>query len=239
MLPNKCRTCAIRDVALCRALPIDALAELNRLARRRKVAVGSPLFDPDQQPPLVANIVSGVVRLSRSLPDGRTQIVGLQFAPEFIGRPFAIDNTILVEAATDIELCCFTRSHFEALLRTHGPLQELLIEHMARSLEQAREWMLLLGRKTAEERVASLVLLCAERTWTGPCSAGHTLAGLHVELPLSRTEMADFLGLTLETVGRMIQRLARSGIIAIRPRRGLTITNAAGLRALAGHIDPL
>jgi CRP/FNR family transcriptional regulator, anaerobic regulatory protein len=235
---NKCKTCAIRNVALCRALPPEALAEFNRIAHRRKVPVGGRLFDHDQQPPLVANIVSGVVRLSRSLADGRTQIVGLQFAPEFVGRPFAIRGPILVEAATNVELCCFTRSHFDSLLRRHGRLQELLMEHIARSLEQAREWMLLLGRKTAEERVASLVLLCAQRMRESSIGTEEDFEGAYIELPLSRTEMADYLGLTLETVGRMMQRLARSGIIAIRPRRGLIIINPAELRLLAGQSDP-
>lgn len=234
---NKCRTCAIRNVALCRALPSDALAQLNRIAQRRKVPAGQQLFDPDQRPQLVANIISGVARLSRSLADGRTQIVALQFPPEFLGRPHAIGGSILIEAATDMEICCFTRAQFEALLQHHPRLQELLVEHMAHKLDQAREWMLLLGRKTAEERVASLVLLCAERMLTGTCALAADIERVHFEMPLSRTEMADFLGLTLETVGRMMQRLARSGIIEIKPRRGMGIIDIAQLRRAAGIND--
>lgn len=232
---NKCRTCAIRNVALCRALPPEALAELNQIARRRRVLAGQQLFDPDQRPQLVANIVSGVARLSRSLPDGRTQIVGLQFAPEFLGRPYVVAGAVLVEAATDMELCCFTRTQFESLLQRHPKLQQILVEHMVRKLDQAREWMLLLGRKTAEERVASLVLLCAERMCEGGCAFKTGPEANHFEMPLSRTEMADCLGLTLETVGRMIQRLVRAGVIEIRARRGVGIVDMAQLRLAAGH----
>jgi CRP/FNR family transcriptional regulator, anaerobic regulatory protein len=238
MARNKCRTCAVRDVALCRTLPPDALAELNQIARRRKVPAGQRLFDQDQQPPLVANIVSGVARLSRSLDDGRTQIVALQFAPDFVGRPYAASGSVLIEAATDMELCCFARSHFNALLDSHGRLKELLIEHMSRSLEQAREWMLLLGRKTAEERVASLVFHCAERMRARDCAPEAGFEGMQFEMPLSRTEMADFLGLTLETVGRMMQRLARSGVIEIQRRRGIRIVDIARLRLAAAHNNP-
>jgi len=232
MRRNTCRTCAIRDAAICRALPGTARPQLNRLAWRRSVRAGSRIFGPGEDPPLVANIISGAVRLSRSLGDGRTQIVGLQFAPEFVGRPFAEDWTILVEAATDVELCCFSKPQFEALLRAHPGMQELLTQRMVHDLDQAREWMLLLGRKTAQERVATLLLLCAERMCENH-AAGPGLDGRYFELPLSRTEMAEFLGLTLETVSRMLRRLAEAGIIAIRSGRGLTIVDAGGLRARA------
>ena len=233
MRRNNCRTCSIRDAAICRALPGTALAQLNRLAWRRSVRAGSRIFGPGEEPPVVANIVSGVVRLSRSLGDGRTQIVGLQFAPEFIGRPFAEEESILAEAATHVELCCFSKQKFEDLLRAHRSLQELLMQRMIQDLDEAREWMLLLGRKTALERVATLLLLCAGKMGAERCSAATELDGLHLELPLSRTEMAEFLGLTLETVSRMLRRLAEAGIITIHRGRGLTINGVDSLRRTA------
>jgi CRP/FNR family transcriptional regulator len=234
----KCRTCAIRDRALCRVLPPDALAELNRIVQRRRVPAGQQLLDQDRQPHLVANIVSGVARLSRSLPDGRTQIVGLQFSPEFLGRHFAIDGSVVIESATDMELCYFPRGHFEILIKRHQRLAELLLEHMARTLEQAREWMLLLGRKTAEERVASLVLHCAERMCGATCLGDGSVDGACIEMPLSRTEIADCLGLTLETVGRSMKRLAQAGAIEVKPRRGIQIIDSGRLRRLSGDSDP-
>lgn len=203
------------------------------MAWRRSVRAGGRIFGANENTPVVANIISGVVRLSRSLGDGRTQIVGLQFAPEFIGRPFARDGLILAEAATDVELCCFSKPQFEHLLRTYRSLQELLIERTIQDLDQAREWMLLLGRKTADERVATFLLLCAERVGPTGCSAGQNMDGLQLELPLSRTEMAEALGLTLETISRMLRRLAEDGLIAIHRGRGITIIDANALRARA------
>lgn len=231
----KCRNCVIRGTGLCRALPPEALAELSRVAQRRRVPAGQQLFDQDRQPQLVAHIVSGVARLSLSLADGRTQIVGLQFAPEFLGRPYAVDGTVVIESATDMELCCFTRPHFEALLRQHGQFAELFVEQIARKLEQARNWMLLLGRKTAEERVASLVLFCAERMRETDVTSEEDA---YVEMPLSRTEMADCLGLTLETVGRTMKRLTRAGAIEIMSRRGVRVVDVEELRRIAGDSDP-
>lgn len=232
MFRRSCRTCSIRDIAICQALPVSALADLNRMAWRKLVRAGSPIFGAGDDSGIVANVVSGVVRLSRSLGDGRTQIVGLQFAPEFIGRPFAGSSNISAEAATDVELCCFAKPQFETLLRTHRGLQELLMQRMVQDLDQAREWMLLLGRKTALERVATLLVLCAEKM-TGGCSNRGELDRLELELPLSRTEMAEYLGLTLETVSRMLRSLAQSGAIAVHRGRRLTITNASALRRCA------
>ena len=223
MRSNYCRTCPIRDVALCRALPTSALAELSRMAWRRHVRAGSPIFSNGAEGGIVANIVSGAVRLSRSLGDGRTQIVGLQFPPEFIGRPFAENGTIVAEAATDVELCCFSKPQFEGLLRAHRGMQELLIQRMLQDLDHAREWMLLLGRKTALERVATLLLLCAEKMRGSDCG----------EESVARTEMAEYLGLTLETVSRRLKTLAQAGIIAIHRGRGMTILDPQELRRRA------
>lgn len=230
MRSNYCRTCPIRDVALCRALPTSALAELSRMAWRRHVRAGSPIFSNGAEGGIVANIVSGAVRLSRSLGDGRTQIVGLQFPPEFIGRPFAENGTIVAEAATDVELCCFSKPQFEGLLRAHRGMQELLIQRMLQDLDHAREWMLLLGRKTALERVATLLLLCAEKMRGSNCGEESVADQLTFDLPLSRTEMAEYLGLTLETVSRMLKTLAQAGIIAIHRGRGMTILDPQELR---------
>jgi CRP/FNR family transcriptional regulator len=199
------------------------------MARHRRVRAGARLFADGQEDTTVANIVSGVVRLSRSLADGRTQIVALQFAPEFVGRPFAPESSVLTEAATDVVLCHFSKPLFESLLRAHDGMQELLIRRMAEELDRAREWMLLLGRKSAEERVASLILLCGEKARLGQCSSLRTTDGLRFDLPLSRTEIADFLGLTLETVGRMLRRLAEAGAIAVHLGRGISIIDAARL----------
>lgn len=230
---NACWKCPIRDVALCRALPESALVQLSRMTWHRSVRAGGRIFGPGEEPLLVANIVSGVVRLSRSLGDGRTQIVGLQFAPEFIGRPFAENGNILAEAATDVELCCFSKPQFEALLQAHNGLHELLTQRMIHDLDQAREWMLLLGRKTALERVATLLMLCAERMGVQSDSGKSDENCLSFQLPLSRTEMAEFLGLTLETVSRMLRRLAEAGIIAIGRGRGVTIRDGVKLRMMA------
>lgn len=226
-----CRACAIRSRALCNALPETALHQINRLSRRRRVAAGRALFSEDEAASFVATILSGVVKVSVSIPDGRTQVVGLHFPADFIGRPFAGPIPPLTEAATDVELCCFERSRFEALLCEHKSLEELFVQRMTQELDAAREWMLLLGHKSAEERLASLLLLCMRRLGCGDCPAVaiDRIEPMRFSLPLSRTEIAQYLGLTIETVSRMLKRLAIEGVIGVESGRAVVVYSRAEL----------
>jgi CRP/FNR family transcriptional regulator len=228
-----CRVCAIRSKALCRALPEATLDQINRLSRRRRVAAGRSLFSEDEASSVVATVLSGVAKVSVSLSDGRTQLVGLHFPSDFIGRPFAAPIAPLTEAATDVELCFFERSRFEALLVEHKGLEELFVRQITAELDAAREWMLLLGTKTAEERLASLIVLCLRRLVPSDCAGGALGAEMRIELPLSRTEIAQFLGLTIETVSRMLKRLSTEGVIAIESGRGIRIRDLSALERRA------
>jgi len=236
VMRHQCRSCAVRDSALCHVLPEATLQRLNAISRRRYVRNGGAIRVDAEDPPVVANVVSGVVRLSKSLPDGRTQIVGLQFPSAFIGWPFITSDSLLVEAATNVELCCYPEAHFEALLGAHPGVRDFLLARASGELEEARNWMLLLGRKTAEERVASLLLLCAEKLREVACEHINSAPRDVVELPLSRTEMAQWLGLTIETVGRMMKRLERAGIITCHSIRTIEIHDLDHLR-LRGQRD--
>lgn len=230
---RNCRTCNVRLRALCGVLPAEALQKLSRVGWRRQVRAGSTVMGDEEAKPVVANLVDGVVRLSKSLPDGRVQIVGLLFPGAFIGRPLVEPANCFVEAATDTELCVFPRSHFEALLDRSAGAREFLMQRAAEELEDARGWMMLLGRKSAEERVASLLLHIAERGKVWNCGGDRQDGAGLVEMPHSRTEMALHLGLTLETVGRMMKRLELAGIISCRSKRRIVIDDWPALRARA------
>ena len=233
-----CRACAIRSKALCRALPDVALDQINRISRRRRVPAGRALFNEDEASNLVATVLSGVAKVSVSLADGRTQVVALHFPSDFVGRPFANGPAPLTEAATDVELCCFERSRFESLLAENKGLEELLVRQMMADLDTARDWMLLLGHKTAEERLASLLLLCANRMEPPDCAAEPSVQPRRFELPLSRTEIAQYLGLTIETVSRMLKRLSTDGVIAIESGRGIRVLDQPELERRAEASRP-
>jgi len=232
---QSCRACSIRARALCGVLPEGALDQINRMSRRRRVAAGRALFGEEEGAGVVATVLAGVAKVSVSLADGRTQVVGLHFPSDFIGRPFAAAPPPLTEAATDVEVCLFERNRFEALLDEHRELKQHFVRQITEDLDAAREWMLLLGHKTAEERVASLLLLCLDRTAPPACAGleAPTDAGSRFDLPLSRTEMAQYLGLTIETVSRMLKRLSTEGVIGIEHGRGIRVHDRASLAACA------
>jgi len=158
-----------------------------------------------------------VVKLCKVMPDGRQQIVGLQFAPDFVGRPFMRESTLSAEAATDAEICVFPRSLLDRMISETPELQRSLHDQALKELDAAREWMLTLGRRTAEEKVASLLHLIA--THAEPQTATSTA----FDLPLSRAEIADFLGLTIETVSRQLTRLRKEGVIRIENIRHIVV----------------
>lgn len=159
----------------------------------------------------------GVVKLCKVMPDGRQQIVGLQFAPDFVGRPFVRESTLSTEAATDAEICVFPRNLLDRMISEAPELQRSLHDQALKELDAAREWMLTLGRRTAGEKVASLLYLIA--THAEPQTATST----DFELPLSRAEIADFLGMTIETVSRQMTRLRKSGVIRIENFRHIMV----------------
>jgi CRP/FNR family transcriptional regulator len=233
---TRCEQCAIRNRAVCGALHPDELEHLNRIARRKLIASGETILSDQEPAPFLGNIVSGVVKLTKTLADGRQQIVGLQFAPDFLGRAFSATNPHFAEAATDVELCCFHRADFEKLLGSHPGLEHRLFERTLSELDAAREWMLLLGRKTAEEKVASFLLMLARRSAMIGCADEEPNEARFV-MPLTRSDIADYLGLTIETVSRQITRLRVRNFIRPLDSRTFLVPNMDLLTRAAGH-DP-
>lgn len=230
---EECSSCAIRHRALCGALDVSEIKELNVIARHKSVAAGRPIISHLDRTVSFANIVSGVVKLFKRLPDGRTQIVGLQFASDFLGRPFQSEPSYEIEAATDVELCTFDRAAFERLIAKHPKLEHRLLEFTLNELDATRDWMLVLGRQTAREKLASFLSLVAKRSSGEGCAAPEGLNFSSFDLPLTRSDIADLLGLTMETVSRQLSKLKAEGIIHIEGGRRVTVPDLGKLHALA------
>ena len=230
----RCHLCAIRHRAVCGALSDDEIAALNSISKRRQYAAGETILNADDQVDFFANIVSGAVKLTKMLGDGRQQIVGLQFAPDFLGRAYRERSPYFAEAATDVELCIFPRKGFEGLLKEKPELEMRLFQDTLNELDAARDWMLLLGRKTASEKVASFIEMIARRTPMVGCShSGEPNEEILFHLPLSRSEIADYLGLTIETVSRQIGKLKTSGILRLHASREFSVVDMEDLREAA------
>ncbi len=230
---TRCGTCAIRHRAICDALGADEIQALNRLSRRRAVPAGQLILGEGEARTIFANIVSGVVKLTKTLDDGRQHIIGLLFASDFLGRAFRSDNPYFAEAATDVELCVFPTAGFERLLNEHPGLEHRLFQYTLTELDACQEWMLLLARKKAEERVASFLLMIAKRVPNLGCAQPERPNEVRFVLPLSRAEISDCLGLTIETVSRQITRLKTKGVIELVNYREIVIPDVRRLRQAA------
>lgn len=238
---STCANCAIRHRAVCGALNDEELSELGRIGRVRHFKAGDVILADEEATTFFANIVSGVVKLEKTSADGRQQIVGLVFAPDFLGRAYSKSNPYFAQAATDVEACTFSNSGFEQLLTKNPDLEHRLFEHTLDELDAAREWMFVLGRKSAQEKVASFLYLIAKRQPLIGCAhSDHNPHGPHVsnfELPLTRADIADFLGLTIETVSRQLSNLKRQGTIQLLSGREVLVPDLRQLQNMAGGDD--
>lgn len=231
-LPQRCAKCSVRHQAICGALSREELIALNDTARTRRFPAGSQLQADEEEPILFANVISGVIKLTKLLPDGRQQIVGLHFPSDFIGRLFSARSPWAAECATEVTLCTYPRRPLEALLRTYPALEHRLFERTLLELDASQDWMVLLGRKTARERVATLLHFMAQRSRSIGCDAAVARSAAF-QLPLSRGEVADVTGLTIETVSRQLTGLKKSGVIFLEGARGMRIPDLERLGAIA------
>jgi CRP/FNR family transcriptional regulator, anaerobic regulatory protein len=230
----ECAYCGVRETAACRGLSDEGLSEANSVSYRKVVPQGGVILREGDPVAWCGVIVSGVVKLVKTSLDGRQQIVGLQFGSEFLGQPFEQSWRLSAEAATDVDICCFSQGAFDGLRGRNPAFEGALLRDAMGSLDSARDWMFVLGRKTAEEKLASFLVYIAERLGRAkgspPLVEGVVFDG---ELPLSRTEISQFLGLRIETVSRQFRKLKSLGVVDTNGNRGLKILNLERLKELS------
>lgn len=231
---GRCGACSIRQSGLCNALSTDELVRFREIANLRAFPAGQRILLSDEKSEFFSAVFSGVVKVTKLLFDGRQQMVGLLMPPDCLGRVYGKTNTYFAEAATKVELCCFPRRRFEQMLDMFPNLKQRLLEQTLDELDSARDWMVLLGRKTAEERVASLFLALASRAEIDRQSDAEDAQERLLELHLRRDEIADFLGMSYETVCRQITALQKQGLITRLGRRRFSVADLAALEQAAG-----
>ena len=229
-IPVLCQSCEARHRGMCGVLTPDELVTLAKSTRKAHHRPGEELIGEGTPIDSYANVMKGVVALRKGLEDGREQIVGLQFAPDFVGRLFTAESAISAEAASDVELCVVPRPAFERMIADTPALEHRLMQQSLRELDEARDWMVTLGRKTAGEKIASFLLLVALHAEPGAPDK----QAISFDLPLTRGDIADFLGLTIETVSRQLSRLKADGVILLHGLRGVEVPDISRLREMAG-----
>ena len=228
---HPCAECMVRSVAVCGVLACGDLAAMRRLGWTIRLQAGQPLLHEGDPATRVFTLTRGALKLYKLLPDGRRQVTGFMFPGDFLGIAVDDEHAFTVEAVTDSQLCWFPRSRFGEFVESHPELERELYRVAAHELAAAQAQMVLLGRKTAEERLASFFMMLLERAERLSGRPKRT-----IELPMSRSDIADYLGLTKETVSRVLAvlknrrsvRLAQLNLVEVLDRDALT-TIAQGL----------
>jgi CRP/FNR family transcriptional regulator, anaerobic regulatory protein len=230
---TRCETCLAKREGICASLNDEARGQLQQISRRKVYQAHDVIFRDGDEADHYFSITFGIVKLVKTLADGRQHIIGLIHQPDFMGQTLNRRHSYAAESATEAELCAYPRAAFDAFMKAHPELEHRIFEMTIRELDVCRDWTLLLGRKCSFERVAGFLLMMARRT---PKLPGREPNSAHFELPFTRAEMADYLGLTLETVSRQFSRLKASGIITLPSSRDITIPDIEALAASA-HME--
>ncbi|CUH52395.1 transcriptional regulator FnrL [Shimia marina] len=227
-----CENCPIQHRAVCARCDAGELEQLEAIKYYRSFEAGQTVIWSGDRMEFVGSVVSGIASLTQTMEDGRTQMVGLLLPSDFVGRPGRESASYDVVATTDLVMCCFRRKPFEKMISETPHVAQRLLEMTLDELDAAREWMLVLGRKTAREKIASLLSIIGRR------DASLKLEGISgkmvFDLPLTREAMADYLGLTLETVSRQMSALKRDGVIELEGKRHVTVPSFQRLLDEAG-----
>jgi CRP/FNR family transcriptional regulator len=223
---NACDDCKVRLFSVCGALESSELADLDQISQIKHFAPKTMLFDQGALAGSVFNVTEGMIRLYKSLPDGRRQIVGFALPGDFLGLALMDRYGVAAESVNQVKVCRFPRSAFARYVDGKPHLLRRLHEFAGHELSLAQDQMLLLGRRTAEEKVAAFLLnLQARYARIGTLT-------VTVPLPMSRQDIADYLGLTIETVSRTLTRLAREKVVVVVPD-GVRLLSTVRLDELA------
>jgi CRP/FNR family transcriptional regulator len=221
-----CADCDVRGQSVCHALDPDEFEALEKIGRTISVSAKATVFEQGRDASYVCSLTSGALRLSKLLPDGRRQVVGFAMPGDFLGLALAKTHMFTADALTPARICQFSRVGFSDLMDEKPRLMRALLEAASHELTLAQDQMVVLGRRTAEEKIAAFLVGMRKRY------ARIHGASVQVPLPMTRLDIGDFLGLTVETVSRMMTRMAREKTIVIVPD-GVRLLDVARLEQLA------
>lgn len=227
---HPCFDCAVRLQSVCGVLESDELRAFRQSGTTATIDAGKTLFYEGDPANNVFNLTTGTLRLSKLLPDGRRQIAGFVFPGDFLGITMEEEHAFTAEAVTASELCRFPRGRFDDFVEAHSHLERRLYALAAHELAAARQQLVLLGRKTAAERVASFLLMLAARARN---EADESLEPDEVVLPMSRNDIADYLGLRIETVSRELSGLKAGRLIQLLDTHKIRLIDRERLEELA------
>jgi CRP/FNR family transcriptional regulator len=224
---DPCAHCESRPLSVCAAIGDDDLERLARMAVVQTYDAGQTFIEEGEPAEFFFNITGGTARLYKLLPDGRRQITGFSHQGNFLGLAVSKTYGFSAEAIEPVRLCRFSRSKMYALLEDFPEMEKRLLATAGNELVAAQEQMLLLGRKTARERLASFLIGLTRDG--APCAAHRA----HIHLPMTRNDIADYLGLTIETVSRTFTKFKTEKLLSLPSVSEVLILDRARMTRLA------
>ena len=223
-----CVSCDVRTMAVCAALADDEVIELEKIMTSRNLAPDEMLVSEGDSLKRVYSLTSGMLRLSIALPDGRRQITGFLLPGDYLGLADENVYSSTVEAIGQVRLCSFSAREMAALMERFPKLKDRLHGFTRAALRQARDNQMILGRLAPVEKLATFLLTLSTR------AAEHKLPSNPLWLPMSRIDIADYLGLTIETVSRSFTKLRNQGLIRLPAPHQVDLVDRQALAAVAG-----
>ena len=230
----QCESCPVRDRAACAVLTEQERDALARTGRTRELSRGDLLFAAGDESDACATLLAGALKISSTDANGEERILALVHPAGFVGEMFAPFAHHDVTALTDSRLCVFSRSAMEQAVESHPALARALLRRSQDELHAARSLLELTGKQDAATRLAGLLMALAQAASDSPCHPAQLF-----ELPMTRGEIAQMLGLTIETVSRRLSQFEKDGIIARHGKRGIELVDPARLSARAADFQEI
>lgn len=219
--PLRCAGCAARPLAFCSTLPDEDLEALDRLAVRRTLHDGARLSEVGDANDYCAHVLRGLLKLQVLSADGRVQTVAILNSGDFFGQLFNDRSRLTSVAAGEVDLCVYSRVALEQLASRRPAIMRALLTSMSNSLEAARHRQISFAQKPAIARLAEFL-------------AEQTKRGSEVLLPLNRTDLANYLGMPIETLSRQLSKLKSDDVISVQPgSKTIAILDEARLTEIA------
>jgi len=217
-------------LALAVGLSPQGASHLMAISTLQHKAPGEALFSEGDEADSVYEVVRGMLRLYKLLPDGRRQITGFLSAGHFLGLAPEGVFVYTAEAITEVTLCRYKRKAFDHLIDEVPGFAKRLLAVASHELCAAQSQMLLLGRKAATEKVASFLLMMADQQGKDGEAT--------IDIPMTRNDIGDYLGLTIETVSRTLTKLRQDWLIALPTPDRIKIRDRDQLEELAeGEVE--
>ncbi len=230
-LSERCRSCGVRHLSFCGVLDCGELARMDAITIGQDFKAQESIAYEGDEASEVFNITSGVVRLTKLLSDGRRAVTGFLYPGDFLGLAFKDSYINSAEAVTDVEACRMSRQELEGLFHEMPQLEDRLLNMMSNEIVASQDQMLLLGRKSPQEKLATFLLDQKKKGRGLPGEENRFL------LPMARVDIADYLGLTVETVSRTFTRFSKDGLIVLNGAADISILDEQQLSDLAGEYD--